>query len=112
MVLCDVFSTVIDMLSECTMTLLLLMLANGWMTQYIKFDFDDSLEVYAPLFMLVLMVHVMFGALTFLDQDAYHKYHDFHGWVGICYIVIKLILVGIFGYFYTNAMEKMGKDEK
>ena len=77
MVLFDVFGTIFDMLSECTMTLLLLMLANGWMTRYLKFDFDDSLEVYAPLFMLVVMVHVMFGALTYVDQDAYHKYHDF-----------------------------------
>jgi hypothetical protein len=63
----DVLGTILDMLSECTMTLLLLMMANGWMTRFHNYSFDDGLEVYAPLFMLVIMVHVMFGALSFVD---------------------------------------------
>ena len=40
MAIFDVFGTIFDMLSECTMTLLLFMLANGWMTRFLKFDFD------------------------------------------------------------------------
>jgi len=104
MVVFDVIGTILDMLSECTMTLLLLMLANGWMTRYMKYDIDDGLEIYAPLFMLVIMVHVMCGALSFIENDAHHKYHDFHGWVGYALIFIKLIIAGIFAYFaaYTN----------
>jgi hypothetical protein len=74
---CDVFGVILDMLSECAMTLLILMLAKGWMTTYVKFDFDDGIDVYAPLYMLVLMLHTMMGALTFLDKDSHHKYHDF-----------------------------------
>ena len=66
-VVLDVFSLTFDMMSECTMTLLVLMLANGWMTNFVRFDFDDGLEVYAPLYMVVIMVHVMLGALTYID---------------------------------------------
>jgi hypothetical protein len=67
MIVFDVIGTILDMLSECTMTLLVLMLANGWMTTYMKYDIDDGLECYAPLFMLVIMVHVMCGAMSFID---------------------------------------------
>lgn len=111
-VLCDVFSTIIDMLSECSMTLLLLMLANGWMTTFIKFDFDEGLEVYAPLFMLTIMVHVMMGALTYIDQDAHHKYHDFHGWVGVAYISLKLLVTAVFVYFYSHTAAKVKKQSE
>jgi hypothetical protein len=105
----DVVGTILDMLSECVMTLLFLMMANGWMTRFKNYDLDDGMEVYAPLFMLVIMVHVMFGALSFVDQDAYHKYHDFHGWVGYGLIVAKFILCGVFFYFYVNCKDHVRK---
>jgi len=63
----DVFGTVFDMLSECVMTLVVLMLANGWYTRFKTYDIDDGLEVYAPLFLLVIMVHILFGALSYID---------------------------------------------
>lgn len=92
------------------MTLLVLMLANGWMTRFIKYDFEDGMEVYAPLFMLVVMVHVLFGALTFVDMDAYHKYHDFHGWQGYSLIFFKFIIIGVFIYFYMNTYKVLKKE--
>ncbi len=83
------------------MTMLVLMLANGWMTRFTKIDMDDGMEIYAPLFILVVCVHIIFGALIFIEKDAYHKYHDFHGIVGVGYIVLKIIMVLIFIYYYT-----------
>lgn len=64
---CDVLGTILDMLSECIMTLLVLMLANGWYSRFNKYDLDDGLEIYAPLFMLIILVHIMFGALSYID---------------------------------------------
>jgi hypothetical protein len=63
----NIFGTLFDMLSECTMTLLLLMMANGWMTRFNKYDIDDGLDIWAPLFMIVLLVHIIFGALIYID---------------------------------------------
>jgi hypothetical protein len=63
----NIFGTLFDMLSECTMTLLLLMMANGWMTRFHKYDIDDGLDIWAPLFMMVLLVHIVFGALIYID---------------------------------------------
>jgi hypothetical protein len=108
----NVLGTVFDMLSECVMTLLILMLANGWYSRYKNYDLDDGLEIYAPLFMLVLMIHIVFGALSFIDQDAHHKYHDFHGWVGYCLIIAKFILVGVMFYFYSHSADKIQRESQ
>jgi hypothetical protein len=108
----DVTGTVFDMVSECIMTSLVLMLANGWFTRFQKFNYDDSLELYGPLMVLVIMVHICFGAFSFIDQDAYHKFHDFHGWVGICLIIAKIILVTVFLYFWHYTHENISKDAK
>lgn len=104
--------TIADMVGECIMTLLVLMLANGWYTRFQHFDYDSGLEVYGPLFILILMVHIVFGAFSFIDQDAYHKYHDFHGWVGYCLICAKFILFAVFFWFYDYTHDKLNKESK
>jgi len=104
--------TILDMIGECVMTLLVLMLANGWYTRFKTFDYDEGLEIYGPLWILVLMVHMIFGAFSYIDRDAYHKYHDFHGWVGHCLIVSKLILFAVYFYFYDFTNSKLTRDAK
>ena len=54
-------------------------LASGWKLRYQDIDFDDGLEIYLPMTILVLMVHIILVALTFVDVDASHKYHDYAG---------------------------------
>ena len=66
-ILLDVMSTIFDMISECLTSLLILMMVNGWFTRYEKFDMDNGIEIYGPLWILVLMVHIIFGAFTFID---------------------------------------------
>jgi len=58
------------------------------------------------------MVHVMCGALSYIDQDAHHKYHDFHGWVGCALVLIKFIIAGIFAWFAAYNNEKIKKQAK
>ena len=112
MIVFDVFGTIFDLLSECTMTLVVLMLANGWYTRFKTYDFDDGMETYAPLFLLTIMMHVLFGALSYIDQDAQHKYHDFQGWVGYILICTKLTLIAVFFYFYSYSVDRIQKDSK
>ena len=103
----DIFATIFSMVNECTMILLLMMMANGWMTKWTKYEFDDGIEIWAPLFLLVVMVHICFGALSFIDGDAYHKYHDFQGWAGFGLLISKFVLVGIYFYFYSNIKSQL-----
>lgn len=48
--------------------------------------------------LFVIMVHMMITALTFVDDDEYHKYHDFSGVQGIIVIILRFIL--FFAYLY------------
>ena len=61
------------------MSMLLIMMASGWTVTYQNIDLDDNLEIFIPTMALIVMVHVMVSALTFVDVDATHKYHDFSG---------------------------------
>lgn len=94
------------MINECTMILLLLMIANGWMTKWTKYNMDDMVW-YMPIFGFVLFIHICFASLAFIDRDAYHKYHDFQGWAGFGLIMAKFILVAIYFYYYTNTKSKI-----
>ena len=59
-----------EMISESIMTVLCFLLADGWMTYWIKFDFLKKQEIYAPLFTIILLVHLLMGALTFIDYGT------------------------------------------
>lgn len=107
----DVLTSMTAMAGECTMILLLMMIANGWMTVWLDFDQDDAIEIYVPLFMLVILVHLVFGCLSFIDRNAYHKYHDFQGYVGVGLIIAKLLLVVVFYYFYHYNHQKVSKTQ-
>ena len=63
----DVLGMVFGMLSECIMSMLVLMLANGWMTRFNKIDMDEGMELYVPLFLVVVVIHVSLGAFTYIE---------------------------------------------
>jgi len=90
----------------------MLMLANGWMTRFIKYDLEEGFDIYAPLMLLVIMVHLIMGALTVVDKDAHHKYHDYHGLLGYVIILAKFILVGIFFWFYLSTKKVIDSHAK
>ena len=58
---------------------------------------------------LVLMVHIILVALTFVDMDASHKYHDFAGVQGWCLVVLKTILFGYFFYCIYDSKSQTAK---
>lgn len=95
---CDVLSKISQGFSETAMSLLIITLASGWKLRYQEIDFDDGLEVYLPMTALVLMVEIILVALTFVDVDASHKYHDFAGVQGWCLMGLKTILFAYFSY--------------
>lgn len=105
----EVMGTILDMVSESIMTLLVLMLANGWMTGFVKNDYDDYLDVWAPIMMVVMLVHVLSGGLTYVDQDAHHKYHDFHGWQGYFLVGSKLLIAGAHLWLYITTKRQVPK---
>ena len=98
MIVLDVFSKVSQGFSEVAMSVLLIMLASGWKLHYQEIDSNDGLELYWPLAALICLIHVVLIALTFVDIDASHKYHDFAGIQGWCLFAIKSVLYAYFSY--------------
>mmetsp|Transcript_24566 Transcript_24566/g.30644 ORF Transcript_24566/g.30644 Transcript_24566/m.30644 type:complete len:157 (+) Transcript_24566:663-1133(+) len=102
-VVLDVVSKVSQSLSESTMVLLFFLLASGWKLRYQDIDYDDNLELHLPMTALVLMVHIIIVALTFVDVDASHKYHDFAGVQGWCLLAVKTFLYLYFIWCYCDS---------
>lgn len=75
----DIFSLISFMMSEITVSSLLMMVAHGWTILYQDLDFDNNLEIYLPVGSIVVAVHLVLAAMTYIDVDAHHKYHDYSG---------------------------------
>lgn len=100
------------MISECIMVFLLFMLANGWMTVWTAYDFDEGMEFHIPIFMLVFMAHLMLVFLALVDRNAHHKFHDFAGWTGLALALIKMMLVAVFFYLRHYCLPTVKKAQR
>lgn len=109
--LLDVFSQANDIFSETTMSILILMLANGWYTVWHTYDSDDF-DQYGLQITLLFVMQFSNSSFTFIDRDAYHKYHDFGGNCGITILITKAILLGCFFYFHSWTYPQLNKHQK
>jgi len=105
----DVLSKIISGLSEVSMSLLLVLLATGWTITYQNLDFDDGLEIYLPMTALIVMVQIIVAALTFVDVDASHKYHDFAGIQGWVLFFLKTLVYAYYLWCMYDTKQKVDK---
>lgn len=75
----DIFGNIFFMLSEISFSSMLMMIAYGWTINFKNIDVDSNIDIYLPLGILVVVSHLILAALSYVDIDAYHKYHDFAG---------------------------------
>lgn len=92
----DIVSLICQMLSEITFSVLLMLIGYGWTISFADLDIDNNLDVYLPIGSLVIVIHLALAALTYIDVDASHKYHDYSGIQGWVLILFK---VGLFCYY-------------
>lgn len=57
----------------------------------------------------MVAVHFFLAAMTYIDVDAHHKYHDYSGIQGWVLIVFKMALFGYFFYCYESNRDKIPK---
>ena len=103
-------SKVLELTSECIMTLIVLMLANGWMTLDLKQE-KETEDIYVPMGIVVVMLYVIISSLSFIERDAYNKYSDFNDIQGYTIIAVKLCLAVAQVYFYHKAAKKVSKQQ-
>ncbi|KRW99052.1 hypothetical protein PPERSA_11653 [Pseudocohnilembus persalinus] len=90
-----------NMGSQFSLTLLLVLLAQGWSITYERIK---KIELYIPVVTLVAMLHVGIMGLGFLDHDTPLKYHPYDGWVG--YTIIGLRVCSLI-YFLVYIQKTM-----
>ena len=62
-----------------------------------------------PIGSIVVAIHLVLAALTYIDVDASHKYHDFAGIQGFVLILFKMCLFAYFFYCYESNKQKIPK---
>jgi len=75
----DILGLICYMLAEIGLESLFMLFAYGWTLSFQDIDWDNNLEFYLPVGSIVIAVHLVLAAMTYIDVDAYHKYHDFSG---------------------------------
>ena len=90
--LLDILSKILVGISETIMAMLFFLLASGWKVRFQDIDYDDNLEIHIPLIALVCLIQIVIAALTIIDFDASHKYHDYSGIQGWCLFALKIAL--------------------
>jgi len=97
------------MLSEITFSSLLMMIASGWTLTFQDLDIDGNLDIYLPIGSIVIVVHLVLAAMTYIDFDASHKYHDFAGIQGFVLIAFKFGLFAYYVYCYMQNRNQIPK---
>lgn len=84
-------------LADIATTVNLLMISSGWTITYLDMDWE-SLDIYLPMGAAVSAVHLVAGALVFVDDDGHHKFHDFAGYQGLALMVMKICILAYFAW--------------
>jgi hypothetical protein len=96
-------------MSEITLSILLIMIANGWTLTYQDIEWDNNIEFYLPMGSIVLAIHLVLCALTYVDIDAYNKFHDFAGVQGWVLLVLKLLIFAYYQYVVQTTKSAIPK---
>lgn len=105
----DIMSLICQMLSEITFSALLMMIAYGWTITFNDLDIDNNLDVYLPVGSIVIVIHLVLAAMTYVDFDAHHKYHDYAGIQGWVLIFFKFGLFAYYLYCIRSNRDKIPK---
>ena len=64
-----------------------ILMANGWTIK--TKELPDS-DIFIPIGLLILMLHIVVVGLGRITDDSYYKYSDYEGWAGWIIIGFRL----------------------
>lgn len=88
-----IFEDLSYMSAQVIIIWLLLMIGYGWT---IKYKTVDEKDIYIIILLFVLMIHLMIVALVYVDNDEYHKYHNFSGIQGFIIVLLRLVMLAAY----------------
>lgn len=105
----SVFARLFKIISQATMMWLLITIAYGWTVTYKNMQESD---IYILSAIFVIMIHLLIAALTYIDDEEHHKYHDFGGVQGVILMVLRLIIFAAFVYGIKETGKKANNKQK
>ncbi|CAD8111943.1 unnamed protein product [Paramecium sonneborni] len=98
-----VISVIVQVASQFSLTMILIMLSWGWQINFTKFD---NFETFLPLSLLIAFFQLTIVGVGFIDYDSYYKDHNYEGLVGW---LASFIFIGEFIYF-INGLSNTSKN--
>ena len=102
----EVFAVIFQIISQFTVVTLLLLIASGWT---ITFDTVPDKDLYIPIGLVVLIVHLMMGGLVFVDRDDIDKHYDFSGVQGFVLVLLRIGIFVMFEVWVIGTRSEAGK---
>jgi hypothetical protein len=98
----DILSQALEVISTIIVTVLFILIANGWILKYRQFPDAD---IYIPISMLIVTVNFVIIILGKLSDDAYNKYSDYEG-IAAFFLVLFRVLSWVWFVFAIREVEK------
>jgi len=98
-----VVGIIAEVASQFFLSILLILISWGWTITYLEFG---DIEIYIPLLILLLVMHLLVAGLTQLTSDEYSKYYDYEGVQGLVLVISRL---GMFAYFLYGMKDTYAK---
>ncbi|CAG9319741.1 unnamed protein product [Blepharisma stoltei] len=93
----DFIEQALILVSQLTITCLLIIIAEGWTIQYS--DFPNA-DIYIPIILIVTFLHLVVLGLGKISDDSSYKFSEYEGIAGLALIILRFCM---FGWFLYNA---------
>mmetsp|Transcript_12568 Transcript_12568/g.12612 ORF Transcript_12568/g.12612 Transcript_12568/m.12612 type:complete len:268 (+) Transcript_12568:488-1291(+) len=107
--LLDLSATFFQMTAQVVVVGLFTMIAHGWKITENDIAENTGLVVLGGV---ICVVQSLASYLTFLDDGAHHKYHDYGGYQGIIMVALRILTWIVFVYGIVKNIGKVNRKAK
>lgn len=91
LIVLDFMAQALEVISQLTLSVIFILVSSGWTLKYR--EFPDS-DIYLPVSLLVVMLHVLIVGLGRITDDSYYKFSDLEGVPGFLLVAMRLGMWG------------------
>lgn len=104
LIVLDFMAQAFEVLSQLTLTVMMILISSGWTLKYREFPDAD---IYLPVSLLVGMLHVLIVGIGRVADDSYYKFSDYEGVTGLIIVIMRLGMWGWFVYCINDLLKSV-----
>ena len=85
----DFFSQALEMFSHLLIAFVLILISTGWTLKFREFPSPDT---YAPVILLLVILHLALACASKVTDDAYYKFSDYENTSGWILVTLRILL--------------------